>query len=103
MGVAVLANGGRYFSGFLRLILIGYERPPTQHALLASSANTCMMYVNMLMIRRVLAERQWAVCLKKEELRPPPPVIYGHFKPYGSFRLDVSARLVIDSVETKAT
>ncbi len=57
----------------------------------------CMVYVNTLMIQRILAERPWAVRLKKEDLRALTPLTYGHVNPYGIFRLDMNARIPIDT------
>ncbi len=57
----------------------------------------CMVYINTLMIQQVLAERQWAQRLTKEDLRALTPLIYGHINPYGLFLLDMRARLPIES------
>ncbi len=55
----------------------------------------CMVYINTLMIQRVLAEPQWMEKMKTEDLRALTPLIYSHINPYGTFRLDMDERLSI--------
>lgn len=55
----------------------------------------CLVYINTLMIQRVLAEPAWKNRLTLEDLRGLTPLIYAHVNPYGSFRLDMKERLVI--------
>ena len=54
------------------------------------------MYVNTLLIQRVLAEPQQFRQMKKEDLRALTPLIYSHVTPYGLFRLDLSERMPIE-------
>ncbi len=54
------------------------------------------------MIQRVLSEPSWAGKLMTEDLRALTPLIYGHVNPYGTFRLDMNARLPIDSADASA-
>lgn len=61
----------------------------------------CLVYVNTLMIQRVLVEQAWRKRMNAVDLRALSPLIYGHVNPYGRFELDMSKRLPIDAgVET---
>lgn len=55
----------------------------------------CLVYVNTLMIQRVLSE-QWFERMQSEDLRALTPLIWSHVNPYGIFRLDMSERLQLD-------
>ena len=55
------------------------------------------MYVNTLMMQRVLGEPSWQGSLGLEDLRALTPLVYGHVNPYGTFRPDLEERLPIDS------
>ncbi len=57
----------------------------------------CLVYVNTLMIQRILAEEAWRRRLKEVDRRALSPLIYLHINPYGRFELDMTARLPIDS------
>lgn len=56
----------------------------------------CLVYVNTLLIQRVLAEPRQFQQMKKEDLRALTPLIYSHVTPYGLFRLDLTARMRIE-------
>ncbi len=56
----------------------------------------CMIYVNTLMIQRVLSEPIWAERMGPNERRGITPLAWGHVNPYGTFRLDMTARLPLD-------
>ncbi len=58
----------------------------------------CLVYVNTLLIQRVLAEPQQFRQMKKEDFRALTPLIYSHVTPYGLFRLDLSERMQIEEV-----
>jgi TnpA family transposase len=60
----------------------------TMHLLQAS-----LVYINTLMIQRILAEPRWTDRLLPEDLRALTPLIYGHVTPYGEFHLDLETRL----------
>jgi hypothetical protein len=55
-----------------------------------------MVYINTLMIQRMLSEPTSSGRLTTEDLRALTPLICGHVNPYGIFRLDMNARLPID-------
>jgi TnpA family transposase len=60
----------------------------------------CLVYVNTLLIQRVLAEPQQFQRMKKEDLRALTPLIYSHVTPYGLFRLDLSERMRIEEEQS---
>ena len=87
----------REFQGH-RAGLSGLEpqrRPPGQYAL-PTLVQMSLVYVNTLMIQQVLTESAWHSRLNANDLRGITPLIYSHVNPYGSFRLDLNARLPID-------
>ncbi len=58
----------------------------------------CLVYVNTLLIQRVLAEPQQFQQMKKEDFRALTPLLYSHVTPYGVFRLDLAERMLIEDV-----
>lgn len=62
----------------------------------------CLVYVNTLMIQKILADKGWRKRLKAEDLRALTPLIYAHVNPYGRFDLDMNTRLPIDEPSTMA-
>ncbi len=57
----------------------------------------CMVYVNTLMIQRVLGESAWMARMGPDERRGLTPLAWGHVNPYGTFHLDMTARLPLDA------
>ncbi len=57
----------------------------------------CLVYINTLMIQQVLSHEQWIELMKLEDLRALSPLIWGHVNPYGTFRLDMNERLLIET------
>jgi hypothetical protein len=55
-----------------------------------------MVYINTLMLQKVLAQPQWPGKLTARDLRALAPLIWEHVSPYGPFDLDMEARLPID-------
>jgi TnpA family transposase len=55
-----------------------------------------MVYINTLMIQRVLSEPEWMGRMTAEDFRGLMPLIYGHISPYGTFVLDMASRLSIE-------
>ncbi len=53
----------------------------------------CLVYVNTLMIQHVLAEPAWMERMTPEDFRALTPLVYSHMNPYGTFELDMAARL----------
>jgi len=56
----------------------------------------CLVYINTLMIQRVLAAPDWTERLTVEDRRALTPLIYGNVNPYGLIRLDLTQRLALD-------
>ena len=53
----------------------------------------CLVYVNTLMIQRVLAQPHWEKRLNQRDLRAITPLIFSHVNPYGTFKLDLNERI----------
>jgi hypothetical protein len=60
----------------------------------------CLVYINTLMMQQVLSEESWRERLQAEDLRALTPLVYGHVTPYGTFRLDMTKRLLIEQAAT---
>lgn len=56
---------------------------------------SCLVYVNTLMIQEVLSEPEWMNMMKPDDLRALTPLIWTHVNPYGTFRLNLDERLPI--------
>ena len=54
-----------------------------------------LIYINTLMIQKVLESQEWRNRLTAEDKRALSPLIYLHISPYGSFKLDMQQRIVI--------
>ena len=52
----------------------------------------CMVYVNTLMLQRVLGEPIWLERMGANEQRALTPLFWGHVNPYGTFQLDNGLR-----------
>jgi Tn3 transposase DDE domain len=62
-----------------------------------------LVYINTLMIQRILGEPNWTQrMMPEEDLRALTPLIYTHVTPYGMFRLDMTKRLDIEAVRATA-
>jgi TnpA family transposase len=59
---------------------------------------SCLVYVNTLMLQRVLAEPAWAARMTPADLRALTPLVWGHVSPYGAFDLDLEQRLDLDGL-----
>jgi TnpA family transposase len=57
---------------------------------------SCLVYVNTLMLQRVLAEPLWRGRMTEADLRGLTPLVWGHVSPYGAFDLDMEARLDLE-------
>jgi TnpA family transposase len=55
----------------------------------------CIVYINTLMLQRVLDRSHWAERLMGEDLRALTPLIWEHVNPYGRYELDMESRLAI--------
>jgi TnpA family transposase len=59
---------------------------------------SCLVYVNTLMLQRVLAEPAWMARLTPADARALTPLVWGHVSPYGAFDLDLEQRLDLDAL-----
>lgn len=64
---------------------------------------SCLVYVNTLLIQRVLEEPRWMRRLKAEDRRGLTPLFYLHVNPYGRFDLDMTQRLAISEEDDAVT
>lgn len=56
----------------------------------------CLVYVNTLLLQRVLNEQSWSRRMTTADYRAITPLVYLHVNPYGVFDLDMSQRLDIE-------
>ncbi|GCF10759.1 hypothetical protein KDI_43230 [Dictyobacter arantiisoli] len=61
-----------------------------------------LVYVNTLMVQKVLEDETWMKRLTKEDYRGLTPLFYAHVEPYGSLRLDMDKRLALVVNEAKS-
>jgi hypothetical protein len=54
---------------------------------------SCLVYINTLMLQDILAEPEWMGRMTTEDFRALSPLVYMHVNPYGIFELDMDARL----------
>jgi hypothetical protein len=54
---------------------------------------SCLVYINTLMLQDILAEPEWMRRMTAEDFRALSPLVYTHVNPYGTFELDMDARL----------
>lgn len=52
-----------------------------------------MVYVNTLMLQRILSEPKWSERLTVEDKRGLTPLLFAHINPYGRFDLDMAKRI----------
>ena len=57
---------------------------------------SCLVYVNTLMLQRVLAEPAWMARMTPADARGLTPLVWSHVSPYGAFDLDMEQRLDLD-------
>src|SRR5262249_29361154 len=88
-------NGANDFVFFARRGELSSDRRDDHEVSMLSLhlLQNCMVYINTLMLQRVLATREWARRMTRTDLRALTPLIWDHVNPYGRFELDMSARL----------
>ena len=57
---------------------------------------SCLVYVNTLMLQRVLAEPAWLAHMTPADARALTPLVWAHVSPYGTFDLDMERRLDLE-------
>lgn len=60
----------------------------------------CMVYVNTLMYQEILAEPVWKNKLNQEDKRAITPLIHSHLTPYGFVSLDMTRRIIFNTIHT---
>ena len=55
----------------------------------------CMVYINTLMIQKLMAEPRWQGCFTPRDYAALTPLIWDHINPYGRFDLDMTTRLAL--------
>ena len=55
-----------------------------------------LVYINTLMLQRVLTDPTWLGILGEVDRRALSPLTYAHVNPYGTFKLDMDERLALD-------
>jgi Tn3 transposase DDE domain len=53
----------------------------------------CLIYVNTLMLQRILTEPEWLERMTPEDHRGLTPAIHAHINPYGRLTADLSRRI----------
>ena len=56
----------------------------------------CLVYINTLLVQKVLSEKEWLTKMQPEDFRGLTPLFYGHITPYGEFQLDMNKRIQIE-------
>lgn len=59
---------------------------------------SCVVYINTLIVQQVLADKDWRQRMTAEDWRGLSPLFYGHINPYGRFDLDMESRLPLEEV-----
>ena len=55
----------------------------------------CMVYINTLMIQKILARPRWQQAMTPRDYAALTPLIWSHVNPYGRFDLDMNARMAL--------
>jgi hypothetical protein len=56
----------------------------------------CMVYINTLLVQKVLSEEDWLSRMQPEDFRGLTPLFYSHINPYGRLVLDMDERIIIE-------
>ena len=74
--------------------LAGADREEQEIAMLALHLlQSALVYVNTILVQRVLEEPAWATRLTEEDRRGLSPLFWTHVNPYGKFSLDMERHL----------
>lgn len=95
LNVVELWNGVSKFIFYGRSgeISSNHEKAQTLSVLSLHLVQLSMVYINTLMIQKIIEEHGLKNKLTKEDKRALTPLIYEHVNPYGLFPLDLSTRL----------
>jgi TnpA family transposase len=91
-------NGATDFVFFARRgEMVSNRREDHEISMLALHlVQNCMVYINTLMIQKVLAQPHWQGRLTPRDSAALTPLIWEHVNPYGRFDLDMDRRLSLD-------
>jgi hypothetical protein len=67
----------------------------TRSAVALHLIQNCMVYINTLMIQKLLAQPHWQGKLTPRDYAALTPLIWEHVNPYGRFDLDMNTRLAL--------
>lgn len=56
----------------------------------------CLVYINTIMFQNILSDKKWFDLMAPEDFRALTPLIYTHVNPYGTFRLNMKERLLLE-------
>jgi TnpA family transposase len=56
----------------------------------------CIVYINTLLVQKVLKEKRWRERMQIEDYRGLTPLFYGHINPYGRLELNMDERISIE-------
>jgi TnpA family transposase len=77
--------------------LTGPDRETVEVSMLALHLlQSCLVYINTLLLQRVLDDPKWAKRLTAEDRRALNALFWTHVNPYGRFQLDMDTRLDLD-------
>jgi hypothetical protein len=54
-----------------------------------------MVYINTLMMQRILGKPEWETRMTPTDFRAITPLVWEHINPYGRYDLDMESRLAI--------
>ncbi len=55
-----------------------------------------LVYINTLLVQKVLSEKEWLDKMQPEDFRGLTPLFYTHVNPYGKLVLDMNERIIIE-------
>jgi TnpA family transposase len=90
-------NGATDFVFFARRGEMASNRREDQEISMLSLhlIQNCMVYVNTLMIQKLLAQPHWQGRFTPRDYAALTPLIWEHVNPYGRFDLDMNSRLAL--------
>lgn len=91
-------NGANNFVFFARRgDMTSNRRDHHQQSMLALHLlQNCMIYINTLMIQKILQQSHWHNRLTKTDLRALSPLFWDHINPYGRYDIDPNVRFALD-------
>ena len=87
-----------FLGNMLVLYVLGREQEPValdHHSPALHLIQNCMVYINTLMIQKLLAQPHWQGKLTPRDYAALTPLIWEHVNPYGRFDFDMNTRLAL--------